>query len=731
MAAAALGLLGVGLVVPVAGAASVPAGQEPTVVVIGTAGVQWDDVSPETTPALWELAGRGAVGSTVVRNVRSATCPAEGWLALSSGTRAGDTTFEPAEGVDDACRTLDDPASGPVADAAVPAWEEYVTSAREGQYGAVPGTLGDILADVGASTAAFGPGAAVALAGSDGTVPRWAPVDTNLTATLGEQLAQTDVVIIDAGTVRGASVTERAAGTGAVDATVRQVLEALDAAPGSPLVLLSSLADSAAAPRLQVAAASGTGRDGQALEGLLDSASTRQPGYVLGYDLTRTIVEHLAPGARTAITSRLDGSAVRANGSQAPLTSHVEQLRDDALKSVVVRAAISPFYVMFTVANILLQVVVSLGIARARGTAGSRDGAARTGGGFPLRWLHAVRAVGLGLATLPAATYLANLVPWWRSPTPNLAVTAAITAVVGVVVALCLTPQVRRHPLGPMTAITVLTAVVLTVDVALGARLQLNSLMGTQALVAGRFYGFNNTAFALLATSTVLLAASVATPLVARGRRRLAAAVVALIGVAAVAVDGLPSVGADFGGPPALVPGFAVLVLLVLGIRLTWRRVLVVLAAGAATVSLFAVADWMRPEGERTHLGAFVQTVLDGGLWDVVGRKLAQNASNLVGTPFTLIAVGAAVIVFLGVRRAGGQLEAPLLHVARELPVLGSGLVALLVTQVIAFALNDSGIIIPAVAVTLALPLVVATFAGTSVRGGTGPDEVRTGSDTH
>src|SRR5690606_33007524 len=131
-------------------------------------------------------------------NVRPATCPAEGWLALSSGTRAGDTTFEPAEGSEDACRVLDNPASAAVADAAVPAWEEYVTSAREGQYGAVPGTLGDILAEVGATTAAFGPGAAVALAGSDGTVPRWAPVATNLTVALGEQLAQTDVVVVDA-----------------------------------------------------------------------------------------------------------------------------------------------------------------------------------------------------------------------------------------------------------------------------------------------------------------------------------------------------------------------------------------------------------------------------------------------------------------------------------------------------------------------------------------------------
>jgi len=678
--------------------ASTPPPPPVQVVVVGTAGVQWEDVSPETTPAVWDLAGRGAVGSTVVRNVRSSTCPAEGWLALSSGTRSGDTTYESPEDVEDRCRVLDDPSSSGT-DVAVPAWDAYVTSAREGQYDAVPGTLGDILADAGLSTAAFGPGAAIALASSAGQVPSWGPVDDALTPALVEKLATADVVVVDAGTVRGETPAERASGVAAVDSVVADVLDALETSATQPLVLFSSLADSAHAPRLQVAAAVGMLTSSTDAAGLLDSASTRQPGYVLGYDLTRTVVDRAAPGTTSTATHRLDGSPVRPDGAATTLEARVDALRDDALRSVVVRAAVSPFYVMFTTANIALQVVVSLGIARA-GRSGST-------GGYPLRWLRAVRTVGLALAALPTATYLANLVPWWRSAVPNLTVAAVITVTVGAVVALCLLPAVRRRPLGPLTVVTALTAVVLAVDVALGARLQLTSLMGTQALVAGRFYGFNNTAFTLFATSTVLLAASIATPLVARGRRRLAAIVVGLVGLVAVALDGLPSIGADFGGPPALVPGF---VLLVLGVRLTWRRALVVLGAGAVTVSLFAVVDWLRPEGERTHLGAFVQTVIDGGLWSVITRKLSQNASNLVGTPFTLIAVGAAVLVYLGVRRAGGRLEAPLKLVARELPVLRSGLIALLVVQAIAFALNDSGIIIPAVAATLALPLVVATF---------------------
>ena len=57
------------------------------VVVIGTGGVRWADM--DQTPAIQKFASVSAIGSLVVRNVRSSTCPADGWLAFSAGRRAG------------------------------------------------------------------------------------------------------------------------------------------------------------------------------------------------------------------------------------------------------------------------------------------------------------------------------------------------------------------------------------------------------------------------------------------------------------------------------------------------------------------------------------------------------------------------------------------------------------------------------------------------------------------
>ena len=101
----------------------------------------------------------------------------------------------------------------------------------------------------------------------------------------------------------------------------------------------------------------------------------------------------------------------------------------------------------------------------------------------------------------------------------------------------------RRWPLGPFGAVAGLTAVILAADIVMGSRLQTSSLMGLQPVVAGRFYGFSNVAFALFATGAMLLAIAVADPLIRGGRRRAGAAVVATIGVVAVVLDVSPSVG--------------------------------------------------------------------------------------------------------------------------------------------------------------------------------------------
>ena len=101
----------------------------------------------------------------------------------------------------------------------------------------------------------------------------------------------------------------------------------------------------------------------------------------------------------------------------------------------------------------------------------------------------------------------------------------------------------------------------------------------------------------------------------------------------AVIVDASPSWGSDIGGPPALLPGVILLVLTILQIRLTWRRLLAIGGGIGAFLVILSLLDWLRPTESRSHLGRFVQTTLDGGAWNVIARKVDQNVSLLLSNP--------------------------------------------------------------------------------------------------
>jgi hypothetical protein len=55
------------------------------VVLVGIPGLRWTDVSAAATPALWQLAEEGSVGTLVVHTIQSRTCPAADLSSPQSG----------------------------------------------------------------------------------------------------------------------------------------------------------------------------------------------------------------------------------------------------------------------------------------------------------------------------------------------------------------------------------------------------------------------------------------------------------------------------------------------------------------------------------------------------------------------------------------------------------------------------------------------------------------------
>jgi hypothetical protein len=178
--------------------------------------------------------------------------------------------------------------------------------------------------------------------------------------------------------------------------------------------------------------------------------------------------------------------------------------------------------------------------------------------------------------------------------------------------------------------------------------------------------------------------------------------------VAELGADGWPSWGADFGGVPAFVLGFAVFALLLSGRRVSVVRLALIAVGGGVLIGAIAVADWLRPADQRTHLGAFVQQVIDGRAFAVVGRKLAAMLGTLGNWELTALSLAALAFLYLVLARPSQWGASALSRAYDRAPTLRPGLFGVLTCALAGFLVNDSGIAIPAMALTVAVPLTLA-----------------------
>ncbi len=681
------------------------------VVLVGVPGLLWEDVTPEHTPALWDLAGVGAIGNVSIRTATSRTCPTDGWLSVSAGQRA----LSERERF-----TVCEPAPEPVEDgsgAAVPEYGSYVERNAESVFAAPVGLLGQTVRDRGGLTLAAGPGAALGAADESGRVDHYVGSARELTE---ERLRGVSLAVVELpeltslypepapaggegeGVEDGEDPTEPDPGD--VPEQVREeTLETLDARlsaltgilpVGASLMVVGVSMDTGPSQLTVALTGEMTDRGLVGPTAYLASESTRRPGLVALTDTTVTVLADL--GMRPSEPT--GGRVWQLRDRPEPAEEAVGRLVDFNTAAVVVGAAIPGFFSGLVAIQLLIYAAAAYALHRYSG--GERGKRALV--------LSVTRVVALAGAAFPVASYLANLIPWWAADTPPLALLASVLAVDALVVALAVAGPWRGTVLGPMTVVAGATTVVLFLDLCFGAHLQMNSPTGYSPIVAGRFYGIGNIAFATFATGMLMAVAGISHVLIGRGRRRAAVATTLVIGAASVLIIGWPGLGTDFGGVIALIPGLAVTTMMIAGVRITAVRLAAVGAVAVVSISLLAWMDYLRPVEDRSHFGAFAAQVLNGDAGTVLTRKLGAMLGTLGNWHLTLLAAGALLFLFAVLNRPGNWRIGALQRAYEYAPTLRAGLTGSLVTALVGFAANDSGVAIPALALTVAVPLTLS-----------------------
>ena len=648
------------------------------VVLVGISGLTWNMVTPQTTPELWRLAETGSVGSLVDYAQQPVACPADGWLSLNSAARAQ---------VPRPCTSL--PAviqDGQAAE--VPAMPQLIA----GNQGFHESPDWGLLGSLASCATAVGPGAALALASPTGAVASYLPSAAGLSPAV---LARCPLTVVDLGQIQGSERSRLSAidrQLAAISSELPSGTVLLVTAPGAVPTETASGAP-AGRPHLMTVVVNGPGY----ANGLITASSTRRPGIVVLTDLTPTVAGWLGRpvpagtvGARIGTTGRGDlpatvrGLLGRDTAEQVWLTTHTW------------------FLIAYGVADAILFAVPALVFW---GTDPDRR----------RRRAQSWRLAGTLAAAVPLGSYLANAVPWWSLDHPAwwlYGLTAGWTLVVA---AAALAGPWRRDSLGPAGMTCLATLLLLAVDVMSGSRLQLEAPFGLSLLTGGRYYGIGNYALGVYCVSAIVATAWLGGLAVARRRSSpsLVLAPVA-VGLLAVVASGWPGFGAKVGGTIALVPCLLLLAVWLTGFRVRWGWAVPIAVSGLALVAVFAVISYYFPAAGTSDMGTFAGNLLRGQGGDLLQRKVSSNVGTVTSNDFgwliPVVAVVAGIALWqpaaLRLRTLAKAFETePLVRVTAWLSWL---------VLVIGWIADDSGVIVPAVALPFVVPLTIGMAASVS-----------------
>lgn len=719
-----LALVCAGLALVPASRAQAQENECPRAVVVALPGVTWADVERVSPPNILEAADNGALGSIAVRTNTSRTSYASGFATIGAGTRVdgGRTTG----GVVGSSGT---PGGLFQQDVIVAGVEEMRDLADEAGYNARPGALATTLRDASTENFVF------AIGNSDpGTDPpaplgfgRWALLSA-MTVEGEVEFAATSELILESADgypygVRTAPETASQAISSALSTDGCSVLfvdpgdltraDELATTQGEPLRewsdrallaadgLVGTAADSLGEDdllivvtptspgwdvetHLGVAIASGPGFPAGSM---LTSGSTRAPDLVTLPDIAPTILAHLKVAQPPEMLGR---PFVSGPGGEGDRVGRMVALNAESVYSHGIQADIATGYVVFQVFMCALIVLLL-----------RREGKRS-------RYLEEHPLVrrclewgALAVVSFPLAVYLSSPLP-----AHQLQLIGLVPAMIAIDLAVvALSSLLIAEPLDRLMTVALATVAVMFFDLALGWQLQFNAVFGHDPIVAGRFAGLGNNAFAVLGACTIIAAALMVHRW--QGRRWVMPAIGGLFALVVVA-DGAPQLGSDVGGVLALVPTMAVTFILLLGRRPSWRVLVIGAVVAVGVLGIFLAVDLSRPAESQTHLGSFFTDIRERGagvFFDTIERKARTNLRVFTSTIWTyLVPPALAVIAYLLFRPSGSWRR-----FAAEYPKLRAGLIGGLVLGVLGFAVNDSGIVVPAMILSFLVPLALLT----------------------
>lgn len=246
-----------------------------------------------------------------------------------------------------------------------------------------------------------------------------------------------------------------------------------------------------------------------------------------------------------------------------------------------------------------------------------------------------------------------------------------------------------------------LVSFALLVDALSSGSLSQFSPLGFDLILGARYYGLGNEFMGLLIAAVVLVVALLyQVPQLAAYRSILTFALFVLVTLALA----LPVFGANFGGTITAVVTFSLMGLKLQDKQIGWREVLYIILGVVIVISFVAIMDLFKANGDSTHIAKAIRAFSNGDLVEVgriIDRKVSMNLTilRLTGWSLLLWIVGACYLVY--------RPQPWLQRLIAQYRGIGPALVSGAIGSVIALLFNDSGAIAAACILAFFTPAIL------------------------
>ncbi|MGP1556320.1 hypothetical protein, partial [Peptostreptococcus stomatis] len=246
---------------------------------------------------------------------------------------------------------------------------------------------------------------------------------------------------------------------------------------------------------------------------------------------------------------------------------------------------------------------------------------------------------------------------------------------------------------------SILMILLIVVDSVISTPLMQSNIMSYDPMIGARYYGIGNEYEGATIGSAILGIA------ILLEYKKIPKLWVAIFLFAVLITSAYPSMGANVGGAISESIAYIAFFLLICGVKIDFKKSVLVVAITALIVAVFATADIIL--GMGSHLGNFVVQVFRNGPMEIVtvfARKIDMNIQLAQTTVWVNILLVGLLILGFTIFRPNRHFS----YMKERYKIVYDGYLAIMVGCVVTLLVNDSGIIAAATdSIYLLIPVII------------------------